>query len=88
MPEDQVAGIPVTACRSCGARILFARHWATPITGKLMPIDAEPSPTGRVLIHPDRTYQIVTVERAADHAGELHVSHFATGTDPIRWRVK
>jgi len=88
MPDTYVAGIPVTTCRSCGARIVFARHWAA-TTSRLMPIDAEPSAGGRILIHEDRTYEIIgTVEAIQEHAGELHSSHFATCTDPIRWRVK
>lgn len=89
MPElAEVAGIPVVACRSCGARIVFARHWGTPLTGKLMPIDAEPSAGGRLLLHEDRTYEIVKAEDVAEHAHELHTSHFATCTDPVRWRVR
>jgi DNA modification methylase len=42
----------VTACRSCGAEI----RWARTFTGKLMPLDAAPNPAGNVEARPAKSY--------------------------------
>jgi hypothetical protein len=36
----------VSACRSCGARIV----WAETISGRRMPVDADPAPDGNLVL--------------------------------------
>jgi hypothetical protein len=45
----------MTACRSCGAPVL----WAVTAEGKRMPVDAEPTPAGNLVV--DQTAQPWTV---------------------------
>lgn len=69
----------MSACRSCGAEILWCE--AT-VTGRRMPIDPEPSPIGNlVLVHGGRF-------RVADNddVPPLHLSHFATCPQANEWR--
>ena len=67
-----------TTCKSCGASIV----WIETDAGKPMPLDAEPSPTGTVML--DETGRRGSVckgddlERCRTEGVPLRVSHFAT----------
>lgn len=73
----------MSTCRSCGAAII----WAFTTTGKRMPVDAEPTDGGNVLLHPDAVAghdPVATV--VGKHVqpsifgddGPRYVSHFST----------
>ena len=81
----------MSRCRSCGAPILWA------ITGKAskpMPVDAEPSPDGNLVLTEDgaqsRAIVLDKIQlRFARERGEaLHCSHFATCPEASDWRRK
>lgn len=65
-------------CSSCGAPIL----WARTAKGKQMPIDAEPTADGNVLLHPGGRLAVVNgpleVLRLRAVGTALHLSHFVT----------
>ena len=69
-----------TSCGSCGAPIV----WAKTQRGERMPIDAEPSDTGNVLLTgqpPQRRAGVLSrgqAEGARAVGQRLHLSHFAT----------
>mgnify|MGYP000211004546 CR=1 FL=1 len=71
----------MSACRSCGAQIV----WATTGHGKAMPLDAEPAADGNVRL--DRGVAVVLgdLERTA-HAGPLYRSHHSTCPQAKDWR--
>ena len=73
----------VVACRSCDARIIWART-----TGdKAMPVNAEPSNDGNVELIRQGHRVIATVVTAATLFGPaLRTSHFATCPEADRWR--
>lgn len=77
-----------TVCRSanCDARIVWAR---SSLTGRPIPVDAEPHPDGNVFLYRDRelgvTAQVLTRAAAAEGTG-LHRSHFASCPDADGWR--
>lgn len=78
--------MPVDLC-SCGARIIRAIH-AT--TGRTAPINADPDPDGTIILSRGRAvvYRIARGQaERAQHAGRLHVSHFATCPDAARYRT-
>ena len=67
----------MSACRSCGASIMWC---ATP-SGKSMPVDAEPSDRGNMVVENGRVTAVVAsdaVEEMRSHGYKLHTSHFAT----------
>lgn len=68
-----VMRIPVTRCKGCGAEIFWARTTA----GSHMPVDAQPTPDGNVVIF---TIQPLTVQMVAvfDDNRPRFTSHFAT----------
>ena len=76
-----------TRCRSCNARVTWARHH---VTGKVMPIDAEPSLNGNVLLSRDNagaTFKTLTpLELTIFEGALLHTSHFATCPEADKWR--
>ncbi len=59
-------------CRSCGAAIL----WCKTEKGKAMPVDAEPSENGNVMLVGDVAKYVKPGETLPGIA--LHLSHFAT----------
>lgn len=70
-------GIVSATCRSCGAPII----WARTLSGRNMPLDAEPNPEGNVVLA--RGLAIVREKPSFELAGEdegatRHTSHFAT----------
>ena len=81
------------ACRACHAEIIFAQTNSTrggqPVQ---MPVDAEPSPRGNVILsHQNGKYYAGVVRRnqaagMRDAGQELHLSHYATCTQPERFR--
>jgi hypothetical protein len=75
----------VQACRSCSAPIV----WALTERGKRMPVDAEPSADGNiVLIAPDdpRDEPVARIAGLADRTEERHRSHFVTCPQASSWR--
>jgi hypothetical protein len=73
-------------CHSCNAPIRFV---LLAPSGKRMPIDWEPHPEGNVMVLEDGKVVVLSKGLAstarANHE-DLHRSHFATCTDPDRWR--
>lgn len=74
---------PVSRCRSCDAEIV----WARGATGKRMPVDAEPSHNGNVMLVPDRKrpgeWTAIVLARAnlsvtRISGAVLHLNHFVT----------
>ena len=68
----------IDKCRACSAPIV----WATTSAGKSMPVDAEPSPDGNVLLFAtvDRKWIAIVMgkgEAAKSAARERFTSHFA-----------
>lgn len=79
----------MSACRSCGAAIL----WARTKNGKAMPLDAEPTPEGNVVL----TGEVVPSARGAVPICEvlagpdlfgapLRMPHHATCPQADKWR--
>ncbi len=67
----------VGKCQKCEAKIVMSRHIRT---GKLAPIEVQPSDDGNILITGD-TYEILSVEdrqKARDRGFVLRKNHFAT----------
>lgn len=65
-------------CRSCGASIVWAR---TRQRGKFIPLDAEPTALGNLVIAPPWGADPPTVDHFTSDAGvarERYTSHFAT----------
>jgi hypothetical protein len=77
----------MSACRSCSAEVLWVYFVSS---GRRAPLDAEPTPDGRVLLEPDGIHaRVVSAQRAmeARAAGEqTYTSHFATCPDKREWR--
>lgn len=70
-------------CHLCGGPIAFVRLAASPTQrgGKMMPINPDPDPEGRVAVrHPDRLVGRVLAkdEHHDEHAERLYMTHFAT----------
>lgn len=74
-----------TTCKSCGAKIFFAK---TP-AGKPIPVDLVPAEKGNLIV---RRVQAGLVAVPLRRAGALaadevaHVSHFATCAQADQWR--
>jgi hypothetical protein len=65
----------VSTCRSCGAEI----RWAVSMsTGRRMPIDAEPTPDGNVLLHPGGGATVLAAGVPVPVGRSRYTSHFAT----------
>jgi hypothetical protein len=74
-------------CGSCDAPII----WARTLTGRSMPVDAEPSDSGTVLLELRQGFVRATVYDAVTALSlapvrELRTSHFATCPDADKWR--
>lgn len=66
----------VEECRSCGAKVVWAKHEAT---GKPAPIDAGPVEYGgNVILNDDGTYRLLKKGEPGPAGGKRHKSHFAT----------
>lgn len=82
---------PGPRCRSCGAEIVWARSQL----GKRIPLDAEPTADGNVILRPDGAAIVLSgaglAEARANRSGRvgtLHRSHFATCPQAGEWRKK
>jgi hypothetical protein len=81
----------VRECRSCGAPII----WARTLTGRAMPVNAEPKEGGNVELSLRQGHMRATVhttESVARHLGpqarsELRLAHFATCPQASLWRI-
>lgn len=81
------------ACRACQAEIIFAQtnriSQGRPV---MMPVDAEPSPRGNVMLdHRDGKYYAGVLGKnqaagARDNGVTLHTAHFATCPQADRFR--
>lgn len=72
--------MPASTCRSCGAPLI----WAETPNGKLMPLDAKPTATGRwAIVKGEKKAHLVS--RAADATEGLD-SHYATCPHAGQWR--
>lgn len=67
-----------SVCSSCGARVI----WCKTVTGKNMPVDAEPVENGNLVIRKRGSNMLALVikaEQREDVEGQpRYVSHFAT----------
>lgn len=83
------ADLPVKPCPDCGARIIWPRSAAN---GTPMPLDANPSDRGNVMLHKGSsgTLAAVVTPRAAAGARaagqDTYLSHGATCPFADRWR--
>lgn len=81
----------VSACRSCGAPIM----WAITEAGSPIPLDAIPDPQrGNIEVHEDGSCRVLgdlerllIVEVDGD-AAELYLSHFASCPHAGEWRSR
>jgi hypothetical protein len=69
----------MSACRSCGAPVL----WAVTDGGRRMPVDRDPAPAGNLVIadrHPDGTPHMTVVDPEQLLLGDppRYLSHFVT----------
>lgn len=75
------AGLVVGGCRSCSAPIVWAVHFET---GKKMPIDADPSWIGDLILDGGAgTWRKAVIVEAP---GFRWISHFATCPNAADWR--
>ena len=75
---------PTEQCRSCPAKVI----WAVTERDKPMPVDAEPSLEGTVLLEqqgPRLVARVLPAHRAFGRK-DLRKSHFATCPDAASWR--
>ena len=76
-----------TICRSCAAPVL----WVITQREKRMPVDAEPSDKGNVLLRPDGKGCVLSgpaLDDARTRGDRLHVPHFATCPHWKQWRKR
>lgn len=71
-----------TTCKSCGAEII----WAKTRMGKVMPLDAKPSPNGNMAYAAGETHAYT--EADAKLHRDRYTSHFATCPDHQQWRQR
>lgn len=74
-----------STCRSCGARIV----WARTVNGKSMPVDADPADSGNVELIPEDTgsaMRAIVHGQAPLDDRPLHWPHHATCPDAESWR--
>lgn len=69
----------MSKCRSCNAPII----WALTESGRQMPVDAEPSERGNLMLVRQGTSVVVKVQAPAPG---LHRPHFATCPQAESWR--
>lgn len=61
-------------CKACNTEV----HWAkSRKTGKPAPIEAKTHPQGNVVLHDDRTYEVLGKGKSAGNQ-VTHMNHFAT----------
>lgn len=82
-----VAKTEFTTCRSCSAEVF----WVETEKGKRMPVDAEPSDAGNIVIRHDGIAHYLTAEDKLHpkYSGEhRYTSHFATCPQKDQWRKR
>lgn len=79
-----MSGFETEQCRTCPGQII----WAVTERGKDMPVDAEPSPEGTVLLEQEGARLVARVLPAHRAFGrkDLRKSHFASCPDAAKWR--
>lgn len=73
-----MAGLGGRPCRDCGAEMLWAK-WKD--SGKGIPLDAEPTAKGDLVLHDDGTVEKLKgleLDAARERGDELFLTHFAT----------
>lgn len=70
-----------SACRSCGAEII----WAITPAGRRMPVDAAPDPTGTLRLAQE-PYNVTVVVAGPSDEEPRHRPHFATCPQANEWR--
>lgn len=71
----------MSACRSCGATVL----WTRTVAGKAMPLDPTPIDGGNVVLENGRA-RVVSKANPAPDGAKRYVSHHATCPQRARWR--
>lgn len=71
-----------SACRSCGAAIV----WARTVAGKLMPVDAEPADDGTLALIEDVDGELRVLVLGFDPDELRHRPHFSTCPEADEWR--
>jgi hypothetical protein len=71
-------------CRSCGAPIV----WARTDSGKRMPVDADPSEDGTLVLEQAGAVLRAHVVGTVPGEGSRHRAHFATCPDAESWRKR
>lgn len=73
-------------CRSCGAEVVWRKHLST---GNLAPINAEPDPTGNVILVGDAEYYVLRRSDPTPPADiERYTAHHSTCPHAEQWRQK
>lgn len=75
----------IDKCKSCGAAIVWA---LSSTTGKRMPVDAEPTKQGNVILSGDSPDLSARVQGGPLDDGSGHLSHFVTCPQRDQWRRK
>ena len=74
-------------CFSCGAIVI----WCHTTSGGRMPVNAEPSPNGNLMMHENGAIEALNraeVVKAKAAGMPLYLSHFATCSAPSKYRKK
>lgn len=72
-----------TRCFSCDGRVI----WKKTRDGKKMPVNADPVPSGNVVIEGEYA-RVLTAHEIVDWKGDRYVSHFAVCPKAKTWRGK
>lgn len=67
-----------STCRGCHARVLWRRHEST---GRLAPLDAEPSKDGNVVVLDAERYRVLPAGQGSG-GQPRYTNHWATCTNP------
>lgn len=78
--------IKLSKCRSCGAEMMWAR---AENSGKRIPLDAEPTPTGNVILCGYGEDVVCRyLKKDEPHDGNRYTSHFASCPQAQQWRKR
>lgn len=81
-PYCPTHGIPTMPCRSCGVAVWMLKHERT---GKVSPIEVEPSLAGSAVVDPlTLTWRVYSGLKSPD--GDYHWPHFARCPGAAYWR--
>jgi hypothetical protein len=73
----------VKQCKTCAAPIFWVEIVST---GKRMPVNAQPSPRGTVVLRDGRDAEVLGPIAASEYKGMKYESHFATCPQAKSWR--